>query len=80
MSALRRIRATAQQTAQPSGTARHENVKHAFQANADLDIAGKTVLLVDDVLTTGSTANEAARALRVGKPKAIYVAVLAHGR
>ncbi len=77
---LRRIRATAQQTAQPSATARRDNVKHAFQAKAGDDLYGKTLLLVDDVLTTGATANEAARALRQHKPKAIYVVVLAHGR
>jgi ComF family protein len=78
--ALRRIRATGRQTAQTSPTARRDNVKHAFQTHTGFDIAGKTVLLVDDVLTTGATANEAARALRVHKPKAIYVVVLAHGR
>jgi ComF family protein len=77
---LRRLRATAQQTQQPSRTARLENVKHAFEVKAGDALRDKTVLLVDDVLTTGATANEAARALRVHKPKAIYVVVLAHGR
>jgi len=78
--ALWRVRATPQQTMQESGAARRANVKHAFQARSDLPIAGRTVLLVDDVLTSGATATEAARALRVHKPKAIYVVVLAHGR
>ena len=78
--ALRRLRATAQQTQQPSGAARKENVKHAFQTRAGYSLEGKTVLLVDDVLTTGATASEAARALSVSRPKAIYVVVLAHGR
>lgn len=78
--ALQRIRATPQQTAQSSGGARRDNVKHAFQSRPDLDLEGKTVLLVDDVLTTGATASEAARALKKHKPKAIYVVVLAHGR
>jgi ComF family protein len=77
---LRRIRATAPQTEQQSAGARRENVKLAFQAKGGAELKGKTLLLIDDVLTTGSTASEAARALRVHKPKAIYVVVLAHGR
>ncbi|MBI1831457.1 MAG: ComF family protein [Planctomycetes bacterium] len=75
-----RSRATAQQTEQSSATARRENVKNAFESQADPALAGQTFLLVDDVLTTGATASEAARALRVHKPKNIYVVVLAHGR
>jgi ComF family protein len=75
---LRRARATPQQTLQPSATARRENVKHAFEARTAGDVQGKTVLLIDDVLTTGATASEAAKALRVQKPKGIYVVVMAH--
>lgn len=78
--ALRCIRRTPPQTMQPSATARKENVKHAFEARHASGIEGQTVILVDDVMTTGATASEAARALRALRPTAIYVAVLAHGR
>ena len=78
--ALRRIRRTDKQTDQATGAARRENVKRAFQACSGQDLRQKTVLLVDDVFTTGATASEAARALFTYKPKAIYVVALAHGR
>jgi ComF family protein len=78
--ALYRIRPTPQQTLQSSATARRENVKQAFATRNGYSLAGQTLVLVDDVLTTGATASEAARALREHKPRAIYVAVLAHGR
>jgi ComF family protein len=76
---LRRLRRTPRQTYQASAAARRDNVRGAFQARTHYDLAGKTVLLVDDVLTTGETANEAARALRALKPSRIVVVVLAHG-
>jgi ComF family protein len=75
---LRRIRFTPQQTAQ-APSARRGNVRGAFRARQALNLDGKTILLVDDVLTTGSTASEAARALRSARPARIVVAVLAHG-
>jgi ComF family protein len=77
---LRRTRRTPRQTVQPSATARKENVKDAFVARDPSLVRDKTILLVDDVLTTGATLHEAARALRRCKPKAIYGVVLAHGR
>jgi ComF family protein len=78
-SCLRRIRHTPQQPSQ-SAAARLENVRGAFLAGGRA-ILGRTVLLVDDVLTTGGTAGEAARALRRAGAKAVVVAVLAraHG-
>jgi ComF family protein len=75
---LRRIRNTPRQVVQ-SVSARRANVRNAFFAPARAELRGKTVLLVDDVLTTGSTANDAARALRAAGATRVVVAVLAGG-
>jgi ComF family protein len=74
---LRRIRATPRQT-YLSGAARRENVKGAFRASRRAKFQGRSVLLVDDVLTTGSTMNEAARTLRRAGARSVIAAVLAH--
>lgn len=76
---LRRTRRTAPQTRQ-SPAQRRLNVHNTFGLRSRLDLAGQTVLLVDDVMTTGATAHESARALRVANPARIVVAVLAHSR
>lgn len=73
---LRRIK-TATQTAQPSATARRENMKGAFRVRPGARLAGRAVLLVDDVMTTGATAEEAARVVRQAGATAVAVAVLA---
>jgi ComF family protein len=73
---LRRIRPTPHQTAQASPTARKANVRGAFRAAGSSRLKGESVLLVDDVLTTGATASEAARALRDGGAARVVVAVL----
>jgi len=73
---LRRLRKTAMQV-HLSVTKRRENVRGAFEARRTVALAGKTVLLVDDVMTTGSTAHEAARALRRAGAARVVVAVLA---
>lgn len=46
-----------------SGRARRENVKGCFSAAYAEYLAGRRILLVDDVFTTGATANECARTL-----------------
>jgi ComF family protein len=74
--ALRRVRHTPQQL-QPSASARRENVRGAFRVGRRASLGGKRILLVDDVMTTGSTAAEAARTLRAGGAEWVLVAVVA---
>jgi ComF family protein len=53
---------TAPQTALDR-TQRANNIKNAFDLNREKTIAGKRVLLIDDVYTTGATVNECSRLL-----------------
>ncbi len=76
-SALKRIRPTKSQVVL-TATARRENLKGAFRASRRTNVSGRKVLLVDDVLTTGSTVSDAARALKEAGASAVHVAVLAH--
>lgn len=61
--ALRRVKRTPPLKGM-SGSQRRRTVAGAFRVDRPEGIAGRTVILVDDVLTTGSTANACARALQ----------------
>jgi predicted amidophosphoribosyltransferase len=74
---LRRARHTPHQTGL-SATERRANLRDAFQVSRAAQLKGRTVLLVDDVLTTGATASEAARALKSAGAAKVVVSVLAN--
>lgn len=71
---IHRIRDTAPQTGLP-WKERATNIRHAFECNVDL--TGKTVLLIDDVMTTGATLNELARTLKLQGAARVENCVLA---
>ncbi|MCD6405957.1 MAG: ComF family protein [Planctomycetes bacterium] len=71
---LKRARATRSQVGL-SKTARMRNVKGAFKAAPGGNL--ETVLLVDDIMTTGATLSEAARALKRAGVGSVYGAVVA---
>ena len=75
--ALRRLRATPPQTTL-TATDRRQNLRGAFALRRGSDLKDKTVLLIDDVMTSGSTVNECAKVIRTARAKTIVVAVLAH--
>ena len=60
--------------------AREENMKDAFAVKDDSAIRGKRILLIDDVLTTGTTANELSKELRKAGARKIYVLTFASTR
>lgn len=56
---------------------RHSNVLGAFSTLREAGIAGISVILIDDVFTTGSTADAAARALIDGGAREVHVLTMA---
>lgn len=74
--ALVRIKATPSQGGLDR-SARQRNVARAFAVKAPVKIAGKRVLLIDDVLTTGATAEACAKTLRTAGATAVDLLVLA---
>jgi ComF family protein len=73
---LIRVRNTAPQVFLPRRR-RIENVRGAFRAVSPSAVAGTHVLLVDDVTTTGATANEATRTLLRAGASRVTLAVVA---
>ena len=56
---------------------RQKNVKNRFAFNKRKDIEGKTVILIDDVLTTGATASGCIRVLRENGAADVILLVIA---
>lgn len=75
--ALAKTRATPSQGAMASAKARRRNVQRAFQVPDPARVRGRNVLLLDDVLTTGATAEACARALKRAGAASVHVLALA---
>ncbi len=58
---------------------RLRNVEGAFACEGPGDILNANILLVDDVFTSGSTLNEAARTLRKAGARDVHALTFAHG-
>ena len=60
-----------------SMTARRKNVRQAFAVSRGWDLNGQSILLVDDVMTSGATVSEIARVLKQAGASSVFVAVVA---
>jgi ComF family protein len=58
---------------------RSANVRGAYAVSRLTELQGSHVLVVDDVMTTGATANEVARVLRRRGAREVSIAVVARG-
>lgn len=82
---LTRLKHTAPQMRILNARKRKDNITNAFGISHKLSnsskaaVENKTVVLIDDVCTTGATLEECAKTLRPLKPKSIWALVLARG-
>lgn len=74
---LRKIRHNPPQSATRTPSSRRANVLGVYRADNREQIAGKRILLVDDVLTTGATVSECAKMLLVAGAREVRVATVA---
>jgi ComF family protein len=76
LSTLVRVRETPPQTRQNRGE-RIKNLTQAFAVRRPARIASRSILLIDDVMTTGATADECARTLLAAGARRVDVLTLA---
>lgn len=74
--ALTRTRGGKRQTAQKSRADRLHNMENAFAG--DTSLAGRDVVVIDDIATTGATLREARRALLAAGARRVYAIAIAH--
>ena len=77
---LLRVINTPQQAKQPTKNTRKENIKGAFILKQGEVVKNKTIILIDDLYTSGHTAQEAAKILKIAGAKTVLLFTLAHGK
>jgi ComF family protein len=75
---LRTVRVVPRQATLTPARRRH-NMRHAFRLSTAFNVNDAHVLIIDDVLTTGATANALAQPLKLGGAKVVSIAVVARG-
>ena len=58
---------------------RFQNVKKCFKISGKTDLQGATILLIDDVMTSGATALQALQLLKSAGANAVHLGIIARG-
>ena len=77
--ALVKVRETENQSSL-QGKARRENVKDAFALSKNVDVKGASLILIDDVITTGATAHHCAKTLKKAGAAKVKVCTFCGGK
>ena len=77
---LEKRKNTVKQSTLGSAEQRRANIAGAYRALEKAPIAGRRVLLIDDIVTTGSTLSECARTLKEAGAAKVFCAALARSR
>ena len=77
---LRKKRHTPPQSQTGSAEKRRANILDAYEVKMPGSVQGKRILLLDDIVTTGSTLSECARTLRLAGAKEVLCAAVARKR
>lgn len=80
LSTLVKIRETKKQSSLGSAEKRRANISGAYIVQDKEIVQGKRILLIDDIVTTGSSLSECARMLRLAGAAEVLCATVARGR
>ena len=78
--ALQKVKDTTPQSELEEESARRANARGAYALLPGVDLTGKRVVLVDDVVTSGSTLGECAALLRMSGAEQVFCLTLAQAR
>lgn len=76
---LRKIRHNAAQSSLESAKQRYSNVTGAYKVIHPEAVCGKRVLIIDDIITTGSTLSECGKVLREAGASSVFCVAVAAG-
>lgn len=68
----------ARQSGQKDAISRRKNAENAFSPKENISLEGKSILFIDDIITTGATASAAVQILRQMGASHVYVLAATH--